>query len=134
MRSVDPWAGSSIVMNAFESIRMRRMRAPAFPMIAPANWNQIDNDNCSMYLLYMHQSVGLSLVWEFLFSSSPINYGTYIFWYGDLGRFFRLVALIVIAHIIAKIVSKIVATAKITAQTKYCSIITEIIVESCVTA
>lgn len=37
MRSVEPWAGSSIVMNAFDSIRIRRMRVPALPIIAPAN-------------------------------------------------------------------------------------------------
>lgn len=58
---------------------------------------------------------------------------THIFRYGDLCRFFRLVALIVITHVIAKIVSKIVATAKIIAQTEYCGIIAEIIVEARVT-
>lgn len=40
IRSVDPWAGSSIVMKAFDSIRIRRMRVPALPIIAPANYNK----------------------------------------------------------------------------------------------
>jgi hypothetical protein len=36
--SVDPGKASSICMKADDSERMRRIRPPAFPIIAPANW------------------------------------------------------------------------------------------------
>lgn len=41
MRSVEPGSASSIWMKAFDSERMRRMRPPPLPMMAPASCKEI---------------------------------------------------------------------------------------------
>lgn len=44
MRSVEPGRASSIWMKAFDSERMRRMRPPPLPMMAPASWKKAKRD------------------------------------------------------------------------------------------
>lgn len=107
IRSVDPWAGSSIVMNAFDSIRILRIRCPAFPMIAPAN--------------YITKHKWLACVENPKNRQAKllcISMATYIFRNCDLCSLSSLIILSIIAHIVGQIISHGIISAEIIVHTK----------------
>lgn len=104
IRSLEPWAGSSIVMNAFDSMRIRRIRVPALPIIAPANWRKKttkSNFNSKFsHLCYFRR--------------------THIFRNCNLCSFSSL---FILSIVIWQIISQVTVTAEIVVQTEHWSIV-----------